>query len=376
MSNVNNPSKANNGIPALSPKIEGAVHGVPHMKDGFTKKTTIANQVAAHETAKGYLKEWLPKIGAEVDFISHTQPNTPYLTDITINQNELDPAVFSCQETRGVREDIQADGRGSGEIVFVYGVASQFNGSEATNRWIAPPGTAFEAYKSDRTQGPQAQLAFSRDQVELINCGGNLGFNALCKAFTDETRAEVVHGYLSPVKDKAKKVIEQLRKNGKHIEYPCIGNRPSEGVCVVYEALVAAPAFGGYISKPQLRVRDQDEIEFLCALHAFRAQFEHCIKLAEKTKKPVHLKAVGVGLGVFSNDAICVAKGFYQAGLEYQEQMKDHNVKVIFQLFRGGPVSELPAADQMAQALGLTGYKPPLFKNDPNKKANTSNGTK
>ena len=39
------------------------------------------------------------------------------------------------------------------------------------------PGEAYATYARDRTQGPQAQRQFHKDQVEIINSAGNIGFN-------------------------------------------------------------------------------------------------------------------------------------------------------------------------------------------------------
>lgn len=344
---------------SLRPEIETAVTGVACIGRNFTSETSIEHQRGAHEEAKKYLKEWLPKVGARVAFISHSMAEVPSVETVRIVQKNLDPKVFSCRTTTGVKEDIRKDSKGPGKVISVYGVASQFNGCEYPTVGIADPGNAVSTYLSDGTQGPQAQLAFSSEQVELINCGGHLGFNALCKVLDDETRTEISSGYFMPSPASAQKSIQQLREHGTHIEYPCIGNKTPGGKHVVYEILVAAPAFNYSRKTPQ--PKDRNEIEFLCALHAFRAQFQHCIHLAKTNKKPVCLKAVGIGLGVFGNDAKNVAKAFYQAGLEYQKELKNNKVTVEFQLYRGGPQKATPASDVMALVLGLQGYTPPMY---------------
>src|ERR1700733_8047688 len=291
------------------------IANVAHIEDKFTQNHSIEEQRKAHENAKDFLKKSLAEIGAQIDFISHTIKETPSLADVVI-KDDLDSEVFGVQNTGSVGKDIRVSGQGSQDHLVVYGVASQFNGCEAPIKRTIQPGDAVRVYKSDGTQGPEAQLAFPPEQVELINCGGNLGFNGLCHLLNEETKGEVAHGYFTPSQQKKQMIIEQLRERGDRIEYPCIANKPLEGEKVVYQILSAAPAFGKYGNNQSAKGQDQDEIEFLCALHGYRAQFEKCLHLAQTNEKPVLFKAAAVGLGVFGNQSINVAKAFYRAGSE------------------------------------------------------------
>jgi hypothetical protein len=80
----------------------------------------------------------------------------------------------------------------------------------------------------------------------------------------------------------------------------------------------------------------ENELAFLCALHAYRAQFAHAVKLAQETGKPVILKAIPMGLGVFGNSYVPVATAFYSAGKEFESRLKASGVKVDLQLFNAG----------------------------------------
>ncbi len=343
-------------------KTPEVISQVSSIDPQFTIVKTISEQQAAHEETKTFLKQQLSNIGAQADFISHTCKNTPKLSDIVIKQ-DLFSSVFSVQYTSGVLQDIINDGKRQDDNIVIYGVASQFNGCEAPGKFTIAPGKAQPVYLKDPTQGPQAQLAFSPEQIELINCGGNLGYNGLCKILNEETKSEISNGYFTPSKAKAKTVIQQLHDAGNQIEYPCIANIPLEGTKPVHQILVSAPAFGQYADKNSATGEDQDEIQFLCALNAYRAQFEKCIDLAKKENKLVTLKATAAGLGVFGNTPPIVAKAFYHAALEYQAELQHYNVKVMFQVFK----HELgidPKANFMATVMGLTeANKKPSFWN-------------
>ena len=106
--------------------------------------------------------------------------------------------------------------------------------------------------------------------------------------------------------------------------------------------LVAAPAFGQYTINVLVE-EDQNEIEYLCALQGYRAQFQQIIQLAENnpTKKAI-FKPTAPGLGVFGNKAENVAKAFYMAAKEYESQLQEKNISVQLQVFRGmGPAKEM-----------------------------------
>ena len=65
-------------------------------------------------------------------------------------------------------------------------------------------------------------------------------------------------------------------------------------------------------------------------------QFAHAIKLAHETGKPVILKAIPTGLGVFGNSYVPVTTAFYYAGKEFEGRLKASGVKVDLQLFNAG----------------------------------------
>lgn len=116
--------------------------------------------------------------------------------------------------------------------------------------------------------------------------------------------------------------------------------------------LVAAPAFGHY-SIGKRKDGQESEIEFLCALHAYRAQFQQVIQLATLTpEKQVVFKPTAAGLGVFDNKPENIAKAFYVAAKEHENQLREKNVKVRFQVWTGRG-----KAKDMADHLGLNEVK-------------------
>lgn len=319
---------------------------IPAISEDYTIMTSIEEQRKAHEKAKLFLSKNLQGLGAHVAFISPPEKIAPELSTIKI-ADPLNPAVFSWQLTNGVKQDIERDGLLTDNVIRKYSAASQFNACEAPDRYTVLPGEAVKTYSSDKTQGPQAQLAFGNDQVELINCGGNIGYNGLCNVLDEKTKDAVRHGYLTPVRYNIDLVIDQLRNFGHKIEYLSVANRPSGGTAFVHETLVAAPAFGYYSKDPSLDRKKQEEVEFLCALHGFRAQFYDALQSASSGKQVI-LNPVGVGLGVFDNNEVVVAKAFYTAAKEFEAQMADKNVQVRLQVYQGKG-----AALQMANKLKL-----------------------
>jgi hypothetical protein len=173
----------------------------------------------------------------------------------------------------------------------------------------------------------------------------------LCQVLDDTTKMAVKHGYLTPeTKELAEAVIEQLQKNRDKMEFLCIGNIPEgeKNTEKVYEILVAAPAFGIY-SVGNTTDDQKGEIEFLCALHGYRAQFQQVIQLATLTsEKQVVFKPTAPGLGVFGNRVENIAKAFYVAAKENENQLRQKNIHVQLQVFRGAG-----GAKKMATTLSL-----------------------
>ncbi len=332
--------------------IEGPA--IQPIAPNFTQITEIAVQRQRHGEAKTYLQGSLNNIGAQVSFISPPKSSCPSLEQVTINPQNLSADVFSYEFTNGVQGDIQRDGNRLGDEVVVYSAASQYNGAEAIQRETIKPGEACKAYRGDNTQGPQAQLAYPPEQVECINDGANIGFNGLCTVLDDTCKGAVAHGYLTPrSRGDANQVVKQLREQGHQVEYLCVANKPRGGFKPVHLILAAAPAFGGYVHQnAAVSPETQHEIQFLCALHAYRAQFAQCVALAKEQGKPVIFKASAAGLGVFGNDPKVVAAAFYQAATEYQDELKANNVQVRFQIFRKDEKAD-DRATAFANALGL-----------------------
>lgn len=343
---------------ALNAITASYCHGVKPIDENFTTTISYADQMEAHETAKQFLQEQITALDSSFECISSspTQIETDhqYLIDLpAIDPSQINPNVLQWEITKGVRQDILQDGKGEEEVVSVYSAASQYNGCEAPGPYTPQPGMACLTYASDFTQGPQAQLAFPNHLVETILLGANLGFSGILPILQEETKTAVKHGYFMPTKNGAQ-ILQQLVERGHLIEYPCIGSKPVDGDTKVYEILVAAPATGytqGYTgSAPP---KENDKIEFMCALHAFRAQYKQCITLAETLNKPVVLKLTAVGLGVFRNKEDNIAKALYTATLEHQARLEQAGVTCRFQVFRQSHGKLNTKALKVAQLLGL-----------------------
>jgi len=304
----------------------------------FTTNMSIEGQRAAHETAKKYLEDNIQAMNGDVFIVSPPKSKNKKNNDYTQPIGDVDTSIIFWENTQGVQGDIQRDGKVKNRLVL-YGVASQFNGSEAVRRLTVPPGQAVNAYASDNTQGPGAQLQFPNEQVEIINDAANLGFNGLCNVLDETTKDCVKHGYLTPMTEaSADAVIAQLKEKGHLLEFPCIGNIPkgADNTEKVYEMLVAAPAFGMYARGVKLTDEQKQELTFLCAVNAYRAQFAQTLELAKLNPgKEVIFKPTAPGLGVFGNEAEFVCKGFAVAAREFETEFRNHGVKVALQVFRG-----------------------------------------
>ncbi len=320
---------------------------VPPIHTQFTSIKTIEEQRAAHNVAVEYLSREAAKIGAIAWVVSPPKivRNAPGAAAA------LNPAVFRWQDTQGVTQDIYTAGSNS-EVITVFGVASQANGSEAPGPFTPEPGGAVRLYQTDHTQGPAAQLAFPNRQVELINNAANLGFNGLVEVLNERTKAEVKHGYLRPTtSEKADLLAMQLLRKGHLMQILCIGNIPkAEGSTQkVYEMLVTAPAFGQYdIRNSRVNQLQKNTIASVVARHAYRAQFEGALCLSRETTKPVIFKPTTPGLGVFGNSTEVVADAFKGAALEYSDRLAAANIQVHLQVYQSRG-----QAMEMANQLGL-----------------------
>lgn len=319
-------------FPSQEPIEEPPAFKDPDQKGDFLKEIRKAS-----DTAKQIVKTiFAEKIQGSIDYVSPPSLHTPSFYEVTIDPQFFQKNLtFSWKPTQGVQQDIIQDGTREENNSVVYGAASQFNGCEAVDREVIPFGNAVSNYKHDPTQGPQAQLAFSEDQVELINAGGHLGFNGLSKMLDADTITYHVHGYFTPKQSIAAKVIDQLKTRGHLIEYTAVSSIPKNANAKkpVDMVLVAAPAFGIYDFFDDCEEEQKSEIQFLFALHSFRAQFNYCIQKAKERNHPVIFKPAATGLGVFENKIEAVAKAYYQAATEFDKQLKEHNVTVEFQSF-------------------------------------------
>jgi hypothetical protein len=358
------PLKVNPGM------IKKAISQVAPIHQDFTSIHSIESQQTAHEVAKEFLTTHLPLTGAELEIISSPCLPTPSYKDVQI-EPDLNPKIFCWEKTSGVEDDIQRDGKRRKKCRVIYAAASQFNGCEATQVMTIKPGEACTAYAGDKTQGPTAQLQFSKDQVELINCAGNLGFNGLCNILDESTKNSVQHGYFRPTKLHYESVKEQLSAGG--VEYICIGNKPIDSKGQknndVHLILVSAHAYGATWGDEYINGEEANEIQFLCALNAYRAQFKQCVHMANKNKLPLIFKPAAIGMGAWGNDPQVIAQAFYQAAKECENILVDANVQVIFQVWRN-PYNPyfteeeflLDGARQLVGHLGLNEQPNPHYK--------------
>lgn len=354
-------------------KLNETIFSTISIDKNFTENYTIEDQRSAHVNAKDFLLKFLPSVGSSIEFI--LPPSSPIedpenidlrlstnnyqkwnltLEGETINSSfkNLDPDVFTYQTTKGVREDIIADSQNNDEdSEIIYVAASQFNGAEAPSPSTLAPGTAVKNYQYDMTQGPQAQLAYSDEQVELLNCAANIGYNGLVNVLDENTKVQVKHGYLMADINNEENVISNLKNYGHKLEFPCITGRPHGGKKLISMILTAAPARGFKTDSD----KNQHMIQYLCALKAFRAQFQHSVNLAQKTSKKIILKSAAVGLGAFYNHPLYIGRAFYSAACEFQDQLKEHHVIVQFQVFEKNGHRDKPA-DYLVNLLGLTQY--------------------
>jgi hypothetical protein len=340
--------------------VNEAIKNTKPIDRQFTTNHTIEQQRRAHAKAKNFLTENLGKLGAKVEFLRLPQ-KAPVEFHYTSINSPLDSSVFSWEISKSVQADIKEDGNRKENNVIIYGIASQFNASESTTPSTFPPGEAKHFYSSDHTQGPEAQLSFSDQQVEIINCGANIGFNGLCHVLDENTKSTVTHGYLLPNANNGSQILDRLTKDGNKTEYLCVANKPTGGNKPVHQVLLSAPAFGDYEKKKMaLDDKTKNEIQFNVALNGYRVLFQKGIDEAEAKKgKEVIIKPAAIGLGAFANNPEAAAKAYWLAAYENQAKLKELGVQVRFQIFESPKDGMLDAnAEKMKDLIGLQKFEP------------------
>lgn len=351
----------NQNFPSLKPLLDRAFKAEKknsYNNDFIAQPILLQPNPQQVAEIKAYVSDKLATVRSKVTYFLAPPLPANVTSGILIDANRLNPDVFSWTVTRGVQHDIQQAGKIDDGTVELFGGASQFNGAESPGRDLVRPLRACKVYQNDRTQGPTAQLQFHPVQVEAINIAANLGYSGLQNVLDVDAARCVRNGYFTPTKESYAQIREQLINNADQIEYLSVEGFPYKdnkfGAKPVHLCLVAAPAFGFYSNKDTVTGNQQLEIQFLCALQAFRAQFQRCLDLAEETGKPVIFKPAAMGLGVFGNKALSIARAFYAAADEYQERLADTDVKVVFQVYQGGGL-----ARQCVDLLGLQQSFPP-----------------
>lgn len=347
-------SNSSTNTPRLS--IEKEISETAPIGNDFTTKYTMEEQRRLHKSAKVFLEETLRQIRAKVAFISPPEFPCPRLETIKI-LNDLQTSIFSAKLTPKIEENIHADSQRSDKAIVIYGVASKYNCGVSEQREPVLPGQAFDEVCEktltrkfdDFTYGLVVQLQFGPKQVELVNCAAHKGLNGLVHVLEEETKGAIVNGVLHPANEAQRAwVIHQLHRNGHRLEMPCIVNGPwSVGEKhLIRIILAAAPDFEKNSTK--LTHQDQEkEIQFLCALLNYRAQFNHVIQVAQMTLEPVIYKPMAIGLGARNNDPLIIAKAFYTAAREYTSELEKYHVHVQLQVMMS------PEAKEMASHLGL-----------------------
>ena len=337
--------------------IEQEIHETTPRTNDFTTKYTIEEQRRLHKGAKLFMEETLRGIGAKVTFISPPQLPYPKLESVEITKN-LDRKIFSAELTTKIEENIQADAQRIDKSIVIYGVASKYNCGVSEQIEPVVPGKAFHVLceetsytrkYDDFTYGLIVQLQFGPKQVELVNCAAHKGFNGLAFVLEEETKGAVINGVFHPTNEAQRAwVIHQLQHQGHRLEMPCIVKEPwIAGVKrPIHIILSAAPDFKEKSTDPSHQAQE-NEIQFLCALLNYRAQFNHVIQVAQMTSQSVIFKPMAIGLGERKNDPLILAKAFYTVVREYISELQNYHVHVKLQVMNS------PDAKQMASYLKL-----------------------
>jgi hypothetical protein len=321
----------------LSQKIEGKVPPYFKTKESFFDTITevplypLKKQQELHNQAKKELTSELKKLNATVEFVK-----APKNANLELKKGSalapLNQNVFTCAITRGIKQDIIDDGNRKEDTIILIGVPSQMNGREQVDRNGYPSKQIIQGYRDDGTFGPECQLAFGSQQVTAIYEAGEY-LNILSPILSEKTKTAVINGYLTPTSENIDELIKLLETHGHLIEYPCIGNTPIKGEKNVYQILGSAVALGRYNLDPNIDPAKVEKIQYLCAIHFYRGQFQKALDFAKSTGKDVVLKTTGVGVGAFGNDPDVIARAYHDAALEYRDRLAAKGVKVVFQLY-------------------------------------------
>ncbi len=315
--------------------------------------------IPRHEGAKKAFSDALSQfnIGSEVRYVkaergNYVGPSTEQEFKIQ-EKIELDPQIFCWSRTRGVEKDILAASKKTGEI-HLFGVASQYNSTEAISAFTPPPGQAMSYSEADNTQGPKSQRT-NPLLFELVNGYlANGGFNMLANVLDEKSMPALYHGYLTPQDvETEESVAQNFKDRWTHVEQPCVSSHPDQGGSEsVYLMMSAAPAYGHYGS-PKTPL-SSITIQFYAALANFTAQFNQVLHLAQSNPdKKIVYHAAAVGLGVFENNPDKVGRAFAIAADHFKNQLLSseiplEQVRVQFEVFG----STLPAR-QCVESIGL-----------------------
>lgn len=273
--------------------------------------------------------------------------------DVNVIPNAaLDQNVFHYSRTFGVQYDISVSSFHA-DCHHIYQVASQYNCSEAPDRFTPEVGRAMQTSEYDRTQGPLAQRT-NPDAFESVNAYlTHLGFNMLNEVLPEGQTTYgqgswVEHGYLCPKDDTIEDITRAFRENYHKAEYVCYKSLPIAGSNnPVSIFLQSAPAVARNYSVELNVETNTDELEKYAALANFLALFNYGIQYAEQNEgqgRAVVLHVAAVGLGAFGNKVENYEWGFKKAAQHFQGRMRELGIKV--QLESYGDYSPLIALSE------------------------------
>jgi hypothetical protein len=330
-------------------------------------KTSLEKRGITHASlwAQQWLKAKIKPLGGTVEYISPpASSSSPTFQTTNIEKNVLDPDVFTWDNVYKVQEAMAKDATNPNHIAL-YGAASQYNGGESMTRIPIARGEAEKMLQEDMTQGPAVQRMYPIDQVEAINSAIYEGMNALASVLSDKSKGSLVGGYLTPKSnDEALAIIEDLKNHGSKAQFTCVGNtlrevQGEERNQPVYSMFHSTVALGGYLNRADVSHENQKELAFQATLISYRALFQEALLLKEKNpEKDIVVKPAALGLGAFGNAPEAVAKAYFTAATEFQNELKEKGIKgikVILQV-RVGKGNNKGDAHEMATRLGLENF--------------------